>query len=186
MLNDTQNPPRGRHLPSRRPLAALAAAMTSATSTTDFDNAEITQQYSRINTRFGLTDLEDMDNDNCSARLFERSRIRALAECPASDRWGQLPPRPSASPRLRAPPVERRLLESHSSDVTTERERRVEGRERRQHVDTLKHLVCMDGATESTLEENRQAAGERRHGSIVTEERGRKEEGRREGGRERE
>ncbi|XP_056283080.1 spectrin beta chain, erythrocytic isoform X2 [Pseudoliparis swirei] len=54
--------------------------MTSATSTTDFDNAEITQQYSRINTRFGLTDLEDLDNDNCSARLFERSRIRALAD----------------------------------------------------------------------------------------------------------
>uniref|UniRef100_A0A8C2XQU6 Spectrin, beta, erythrocytic n=1 Tax=Cyclopterus lumpus TaxID=8103 RepID=A0A8C2XQU6_CYCLU len=53
--------------------------MTSATSTTDFDNAEIAQQYSRINTRFCLTD-EDQDNDNCSARRFERSRIRALAD----------------------------------------------------------------------------------------------------------
>uniref|UniRef100_A0A8C9ZMQ2 Spectrin beta chain n=1 Tax=Sander lucioperca TaxID=283035 RepID=A0A8C9ZMQ2_SANLU len=49
------------------------------TSTTDFDNAEITQQYSRINTRFDATD-EELDNDNSSARLFERSRIKALAD----------------------------------------------------------------------------------------------------------
>ncbi|XP_071771752.2 spectrin beta chain, erythrocytic [Centroberyx gerrardi] len=49
------------------------------TSTTDFDNAEITQQYSRINTRFDLSD-EELDNDNSSARLFERSRIKALAD----------------------------------------------------------------------------------------------------------
>ncbi|XP_037096955.1 spectrin beta chain, erythrocytic isoform X1 [Syngnathus acus] len=49
------------------------------TSTTDFDNAEITQQYSRINTRFDLPD-EELDNDNSSARLFERSRIKALAD----------------------------------------------------------------------------------------------------------
>uniref|UniRef100_A0A8D3DDI1 Spectrin beta chain n=1 Tax=Scophthalmus maximus TaxID=52904 RepID=A0A8D3DDI1_SCOMX len=49
------------------------------TSTTDFDNAEITQQYSRINTRFDLPDGE-LDNDNSSARLFERSRIKALAD----------------------------------------------------------------------------------------------------------
>lgn len=48
------------------------------TSTTDFDNAEITQQYSHINTRFDLLD-EELDNDNSSARLFERSRIKALA-----------------------------------------------------------------------------------------------------------
>ncbi|TKS86925.1 Spectrin beta chain, erythrocytic [Collichthys lucidus] len=53
----------------------LATAMTS---TTDFDNAEITQQYSHINTRFDLCD-EELDNDNSSARLFERSRIKALA-----------------------------------------------------------------------------------------------------------
>ncbi|CAG13137.1 unnamed protein product [Tetraodon nigroviridis] len=49
------------------------------TSTTDFDNAEITQQYSRVNTRFDLSD-EELDNDNSSARLFERSRIKALAD----------------------------------------------------------------------------------------------------------
>ncbi|KAI1895206.1 hypothetical protein AGOR_G00103920 [Albula goreensis] len=48
------------------------------TSTTDFDNVEITQQYSHINTRFELSD-EELDNDNSSARLFERSRIKALA-----------------------------------------------------------------------------------------------------------
>lgn len=48
------------------------------TSTKDFDNAEITQQYSHINTRFDLPD-EALDNDNSSARLFERSRIKALA-----------------------------------------------------------------------------------------------------------
>uniref|UniRef100_A0A3Q1HIB9 Spectrin beta chain n=1 Tax=Anabas testudineus TaxID=64144 RepID=A0A3Q1HIB9_ANATE len=49
------------------------------TSTTDFDNVEITQQYSHINTRFDLSD-EELDNDNCTARLFERSRIKALAD----------------------------------------------------------------------------------------------------------
>ncbi|XP_061600290.1 spectrin beta chain, erythrocytic isoform X2 [Cololabis saira] len=49
------------------------------TSTTDFDNVEITQQYSHINTRFDLTE-EELDNDNSSARLFERSRIKALAD----------------------------------------------------------------------------------------------------------
>ncbi|XP_072545677.1 spectrin beta chain, erythrocytic isoform X2 [Salminus brasiliensis] len=49
------------------------------TSTTDFDNADITQQYSRINTRFELSE-EELDNDNSSARLFERSRIKALAD----------------------------------------------------------------------------------------------------------
>ncbi|KAK2826521.1 hypothetical protein Q5P01_020735 [Channa striata] len=49
------------------------------TSTTDFDNVEITQQYSHINTRFDLSD-EELDNDNSTARLFERSRIKALAD----------------------------------------------------------------------------------------------------------
>ncbi|XP_028856449.1 spectrin beta chain, erythrocytic-like [Denticeps clupeoides] len=49
------------------------------TSTTDFDNAEITQQYSRVNTRFELSD-EELDNDNSSVRVFERSRIKALAD----------------------------------------------------------------------------------------------------------
>uniref|UniRef100_W5N7P3 Spectrin beta chain n=1 Tax=Lepisosteus oculatus TaxID=7918 RepID=W5N7P3_LEPOC len=51
----------------------------SMTSTTDFDNVEIQQQYTRINTRFELGD-EELDNDNSSARVFERSRIKALAD----------------------------------------------------------------------------------------------------------
>ncbi|XP_076835341.1 spectrin beta chain, erythrocytic isoform X2 [Brachyhypopomus gauderio] len=49
------------------------------TSTTDFDHAEITQQYSHINTRFEQAE-DELDNDNSTARLFERSRIKALAD----------------------------------------------------------------------------------------------------------
>uniref|UniRef100_A0A671MD44 Spectrin beta chain n=1 Tax=Sinocyclocheilus anshuiensis TaxID=1608454 RepID=A0A671MD44_9TELE len=60
--------------------------MATMTSTTDFDNAEIAQQYSRINTRFELSD-EELDNDNSSARLFERSRIKALAGDMRRARW---------------------------------------------------------------------------------------------------
>uniref|UniRef100_A0A7N8WML1 Spectrin beta chain n=1 Tax=Mastacembelus armatus TaxID=205130 RepID=A0A7N8WML1_9TELE len=61
------------------------------TSTTDFDNVEITQQYSHINTRFDLPD-EELDNDNSTARLFERSRIKALAgECLHSKQAVSLP-----------------------------------------------------------------------------------------------
>lgn len=48
------------------------------TSTTDFDHLEIQQQYSRINARWEASD-DELDNDNSSARLFERSRIKALA-----------------------------------------------------------------------------------------------------------
>lgn len=48
------------------------------TSTTDYDNVEITQQYSHVNMRFELSD-EELDNDHSSARRFERSRIKALA-----------------------------------------------------------------------------------------------------------
>lgn len=62
-------------LRSSGPRVLPPAAMTS---TTDFDNSDITQQYSRINTRFELSD-EELDNDNSTARLFERSRIKALA-----------------------------------------------------------------------------------------------------------
>ncbi|CAH2328068.1 spectrin beta chain, erythrocytic isoform X1 [Pelobates cultripes] len=47
--------------------------------TTDFDNSEIEQQYSRVNSRWEATE-DDLDNDNCSARMFERSRIKALAD----------------------------------------------------------------------------------------------------------
>ncbi|XP_034783719.2 spectrin beta chain, erythrocytic-like isoform X1 [Acipenser ruthenus] len=49
------------------------------TSSTDFDELEVQQQYSNVNTRWECLD-EDLDNDNSSARLFERSRIKALAD----------------------------------------------------------------------------------------------------------
>ncbi|XP_053110826.1 spectrin beta chain, erythrocytic isoform X2 [Hemicordylus capensis] len=49
------------------------------TSATDFDHLEIQQQYSRINARWEASD-DELDNDNSSARLFERSRIKALAD----------------------------------------------------------------------------------------------------------
>ncbi|XP_018423798.1 PREDICTED: spectrin beta chain, erythrocytic-like [Nanorana parkeri] len=47
--------------------------------TTDFDNLEIEQQYSCVNSRWEATE-DDLDNDNSSARMFERSRIKALAD----------------------------------------------------------------------------------------------------------
>ncbi|XP_073410266.1 spectrin beta chain, erythrocytic [Dendrobates tinctorius] len=47
--------------------------------TTDFDNLEIEQQYSLVNSRWETTE-DDLDNDNSSARMFERSRIKALAD----------------------------------------------------------------------------------------------------------
>uniref|UniRef100_A0A8C5M7R5 Spectrin beta chain n=1 Tax=Leptobrachium leishanense TaxID=445787 RepID=A0A8C5M7R5_9ANUR len=43
---------------------------------TDFDNIEIQQQYSDVNNRWD----DEWDNENSSARLFERSRIKALAD----------------------------------------------------------------------------------------------------------
>lgn len=52
--------------------------MSSTLSPTDFDSLEIQGQYSDINNRWDLPDT-DWDNDSSSARLFERSRIKALA-----------------------------------------------------------------------------------------------------------
>lgn len=53
----------------------------TTTVATDYDNIEIQQQYSDVNNRW---DVDDWDNENSSARLFERSRIKALAgECPS-------------------------------------------------------------------------------------------------------
>uniref|UniRef100_A0A8C8SH16 Spectrin beta chain n=1 Tax=Pelusios castaneus TaxID=367368 RepID=A0A8C8SH16_9SAUR len=49
------------------------------TSTPDYDHLEIQQQYSRINARWEASD-DELDNDNSSARLYERSRIKALAD----------------------------------------------------------------------------------------------------------
>uniref|UniRef100_A0A096LR74 Uncharacterized protein n=1 Tax=Poecilia formosa TaxID=48698 RepID=A0A096LR74_POEFO len=49
--------------------------MTSVAA--EFDHMEIQQQYSEgVNNRW---DADDWDNENSSARLFERSRIKALA-----------------------------------------------------------------------------------------------------------
>ncbi|XP_018592817.2 spectrin beta chain, non-erythrocytic 1-like isoform X3 [Scleropages formosus] len=52
----------------------------SAVSPTDFDSLEIQQQYNDINNRWDLAAEADWDNENSSARLFERSRIKALAD----------------------------------------------------------------------------------------------------------
>uniref|UniRef100_H3BGE7 Uncharacterized protein n=1 Tax=Latimeria chalumnae TaxID=7897 RepID=H3BGE7_LATCH len=53
----------------------------STISPTDYDSIEIQQQYNDINNRWDLA-ADDWDNENSSARLFERSRIKALAgEC---------------------------------------------------------------------------------------------------------
>lgn len=52
--------------------------MSSSLSPTDYDSLEIQQQYNDINNRWELAD-ESWDNENSSARLFERSRIKALA-----------------------------------------------------------------------------------------------------------
>lgn len=54
----------------------------TTTVATDYDNIEIQQQYSDVNNRW---DVDDWDNENSSARLFERSRIKALAgKCPSN------------------------------------------------------------------------------------------------------
>uniref|UniRef100_K7F1H7 Uncharacterized protein n=1 Tax=Pelodiscus sinensis TaxID=13735 RepID=K7F1H7_PELSI len=52
--------------------------MSSTLSPTDYDSLEIQQQYNDINNRWELAD-GGWDNENSSARLFERSRIKALA-----------------------------------------------------------------------------------------------------------
>jgi len=48
------------------------------TSANDYEQLELQQQYSRVNVRWDASD-DELDNDNSSARLFERSRIKALA-----------------------------------------------------------------------------------------------------------
>ncbi|KAM6075066.1 LOW QUALITY PROTEIN: spectrin beta chain, erythrocytic [Chlamydotis macqueenii] len=49
------------------------------TSANDYEQLELQQQYSRLNVRWDASD-DELDNDNSSARLFERSRIKALAD----------------------------------------------------------------------------------------------------------
>ncbi|XP_009082961.1 PREDICTED: spectrin beta chain, erythrocytic-like, partial [Acanthisitta chloris] len=48
------------------------------TSANDYEQLDLPQQYSRI-VRWDASD-DELDNDNSSARLFERSRIKALAD----------------------------------------------------------------------------------------------------------
>ena len=48
------------------------------TSANNYEQLELQQQYSRMNVRWDASD-DELDNDNSSARLFERSRIKALA-----------------------------------------------------------------------------------------------------------
>uniref|UniRef100_A0A671MZZ0 Spectrin beta chain n=1 Tax=Sinocyclocheilus anshuiensis TaxID=1608454 RepID=A0A671MZZ0_9TELE len=52
----------------------------STISPTDFDSVEIQQQYNDINNRWDIAAETEWDNENSSARLFERSRIKALAD----------------------------------------------------------------------------------------------------------
>lgn len=54
-------------------------ANMSTISPTDFDSVEIQQQYNDINNRWDIAAETEWDNENSSARLFERSRIKALA-----------------------------------------------------------------------------------------------------------
>ncbi|XP_064019369.1 spectrin beta chain, erythrocytic [Pogoniulus pusillus] len=49
------------------------------TSANDYEQLELQQPYSRSNMRWDASD-DELDNDNSSARLFERSRIKALAD----------------------------------------------------------------------------------------------------------
>lgn len=48
------------------------------TSANDYEQLELQQQYTRFNIPWEASD-DELDNDNSSARLFERSRIKALA-----------------------------------------------------------------------------------------------------------
>lgn len=69
----------------------LRRSRMTTTVATDYDNIEIQQQYSDVNNRW---DVDDWDNENSSARLFERSRIKALAGrvplCPVTEAWDAL------------------------------------------------------------------------------------------------
>ncbi|XP_067877956.1 spectrin beta chain, non-erythrocytic 1-like isoform X6 [Heterodontus francisci] len=70
--------------------------MSSTMSTaTDYDSIEIQQQYNDINNRWDANE-EEWDNENSSARLFERSRIKALADLDVQRRSMTPPLSPAA------------------------------------------------------------------------------------------
>ncbi|RXN05204.1 spectrin beta non-erythrocytic 1-like isoform X1 [Labeo rohita] len=76
------DPPPPQPHPTRLGLLAAVefpAATMSTISPTDFDSVEIQQQYNDINNRWDIAAETEWDNENSSARLFERSRIKALA-----------------------------------------------------------------------------------------------------------
>lgn len=62
-----------------RAAVEFPAVTMSTISPTDFDSVEIQQQYNDINNRWDIAAETEWDNENSSARLFERSRIKALA-----------------------------------------------------------------------------------------------------------
>ncbi|XP_062051757.1 spectrin beta chain, non-erythrocytic 2 isoform X1 [Lepus europaeus] len=74
----SRRPDGQRRVPAAQEQEAVPT-MSSTLSPTDFDSLEIQGQYSDINNRWDLPDT-DWDNDSSSARLFERSRIKALAD----------------------------------------------------------------------------------------------------------
>ncbi|XP_016084595.1 spectrin beta chain, non-erythrocytic 2-like [Sinocyclocheilus grahami] len=63
-----------------RAAVEFPAVTMSTISPTDFDSVEIQQQYNDINNRWDIAAETEWDNENSSARLFERSRIKALAD----------------------------------------------------------------------------------------------------------
>ncbi|KAK2911912.1 hypothetical protein Q8A67_004045 [Cirrhinus molitorella] len=75
LKKDKSDTPEPRH----RAAVEFPAATMSTISPTDFDSVEIQQQYNDINNRWDIAAETEWDNENSSARLFERSRIKALA-----------------------------------------------------------------------------------------------------------
>ncbi|XP_056140178.1 spectrin family protein isoform X1 [Lampris incognitus] len=91
----------------------------STISPTDFDSLEIQQQYNDINNRWDLAAETDWDNENSSARLFERSRIKALAAM----EWDQRDREPCLSPAAFVNQVQyANILEGRFKQLQDERE----------------------------------------------------------------
>ncbi|KAL4659700.1 spectrin beta chain, non-erythrocytic 1-like isoform X3 [Arapaima gigas] len=92
----------------------------STISPTDFDSLEIQQQYNDINNRWDLAAETDWDNENSSARLFERSRIKALA---GGMELEQNPSEPCLSPAAYFSQVQfSNILEGRFKQLQDERE----------------------------------------------------------------
>ncbi|XP_040908343.1 spectrin family protein isoform X3 [Toxotes jaculatrix] len=97
----------------------------STISPTDFDSLEIQQQYNDINNRWDLAAETDWDNENSSARLFERSRIKALAETSSKKtmEWDHRDREPCLSPAAFVNQVQySNILEGRFKQLQDERE----------------------------------------------------------------